>query len=250
MITSQIPKTWKNLQAKVGEILEECGFKVEIEKNVQSVRGAVEIDVYAIEEIDGRKYSVLCECKYKYWKTNIPQTIIHAFRTVVNDTGSNVGYIITTSKFQSGAKESVTKTNVELLTWNEFQSLFFDSWFANFFYASLSKSLNLKEDHYYSFEYFDDLTPEDKKLYFSTKNKISEAFEVFEYFALPYMLKKEVANLPLLGNLYNEVEYYGDIPLDILKECDYETFIKKFVVFVEPNIIELNTLHEKYKDLQ
>ncbi|WP_134355995.1 restriction endonuclease [Flavobacterium psychrophilum] len=245
MITSEVPKTWKNLQTKVGEILEGCGFKIEIEKIVESVRGKVEIDVYAIEEIDGRKYSVLCECKY--WKTNIPQTIIHAFRTVVNDTGCNIGYIITTSKFQSGAKESVTKSNVELLTWYEFQSLFFDSWFSNYFYRNLNKSLRV-DNHYYSFEYFDFLTTEDKKLYFSIKNKIDEAFEVLEYFALPYMLKKEVANLPLFDNLYKEAEYYGEIPFDILNECDYENFIKKFVSHVEANIKELNNLYEKYKN--
>jgi restriction system protein len=250
MITPHIPKSWKDLQNKVGEILQGCGFQVEIEKSIQSVRGSVEIDVYAIEEVDGRVYSVLCECKY--WKNNIPQTIIHAFRTVVNDTGCNKGYIITTSKFQKGANESSFKSNVELLTWNEFQNIFFESWYSNFFYSKLNNVLFIKENYHW-FDYFDNLNSDDKSLYFSIKNKLDEAYEILDYFGIPYMTKKgsdKIAKLPLFNNLYNENEYYGDFSPEILNECYYENFIITFISYVEPIIKKFNDLHEKYKNQQ
>lgn len=71
MITNKEPDSWKDLQTKVAEILGDCGFSVEIEKNVTTARGQVELDVYAEEEIKGRKYTIICECKY--WKSAIPQ---------------------------------------------------------------------------------------------------------------------------------------------------------------------------------
>src|SRR5687768_3242495 len=119
MITTEQPSDWKDLQNKVGEILHQCGFSVEVEKTIQTVRGQIELDVYAEENIKGRRYSIICECKF--WKSNIPQNVIHGFRTVINDLGCNAGYIITTSDFQSGSTNATEFTNVELLTWENFQ---------------------------------------------------------------------------------------------------------------------------------
>ncbi|WP_369857685.1 hypothetical protein [Candidatus Thalassolituus haligoni] len=42
---------------------EQCGFNVELEKKIETVRGDVELDVYAEEVIKGRKYSIAVECK-------------------------------------------------------------------------------------------------------------------------------------------------------------------------------------------
>ena len=101
MITIEVPKTWQDLQRETARILEECGFTVEIEKKIQTVRGEVEIDVYAEEEVKGRKYTILVECKH--WKSRVPQSVIHGFRTVVSDIGANVGYIVSLTGFQSGS---------------------------------------------------------------------------------------------------------------------------------------------------
>ena len=86
MITRNDPESWQALQTEVGRILSECGFAVEVEKRIQSARGAVELDVYAEETVRGRKYAIACECKY--WKSRIPQTVVHGFRTVVQEIGS------------------------------------------------------------------------------------------------------------------------------------------------------------------
>jgi hypothetical protein len=54
--------------------------------------------------------------------------VIHSFRTVISDFGAHHGFIISRAGFQAGAKEAVTKTNLDLLTFDELQSLFFDRW--------------------------------------------------------------------------------------------------------------------------
>src|SRR5437879_3193676 len=97
MITAINPVEWRDLQDQVADILHKCRFEDEVEKKIEGVRGVVEIDVYAEEIIQGRKYTVVCECKH--WKTDIPQTVVHAFRTVVTDICANAGFLITTSRF-------------------------------------------------------------------------------------------------------------------------------------------------------
>jgi hypothetical protein len=54
---------------------------------------------------------------------------VHGFRTVMDEAGANVGFIISANGFQSGALEAARNTNIHLVTWNEFQERFFDRWF-------------------------------------------------------------------------------------------------------------------------
>ncbi|MBR1169149.1 restriction endonuclease [Bradyrhizobium liaoningense] len=124
----------------VARVLTECGMHVETEKNVTTVRELVEIDVYAEEVSDGRKNIILCECKH--WKSAVPKTIVHAFRTVVGDFGANKGYIISSAGFQSGAHEAAQNTNIELVTWPEFQSLFEPAWLKHFFIPRMTDDLD------------------------------------------------------------------------------------------------------------
>jgi hypothetical protein len=51
---------------------------------------------------------------------------------VVADAGANVGYIIASAGFQSGAYEAAELTNIRLLTWPEFQSEFEALWLENY----------------------------------------------------------------------------------------------------------------------
>lgn len=137
MITSTVPDDWQTLQREVGRILSECGFAVEVEKKVQTVRGVVELDVYAEEELNGRKYSIVCECKN--WRARVPQSVVHSFRTVIADIGANAGYIVSVSGFQEGAFNASGQTNVEIVTWEQFQSKFEKSWLEGFFTPSIVK---------------------------------------------------------------------------------------------------------------
>ncbi len=119
------PCIWQELQEFVAQILNDCGYQTETEKTIETVRGKVEIDVYA-EKTTGFQSRVLCECKY--WEGNIPQTVIHSFRTVVGDYGASQGFVISKNGFQKGAYEAVFRSNVSLLSWNEFLEKFEIEW--------------------------------------------------------------------------------------------------------------------------
>lgn len=249
MITNSIPETWQDLQNKVGEILEKCGFQVEVEKSLKSVRGKVEIDVYAEENIKGRKYSIICECKH--WKSNIPQNIIHGFRTVVNDLGANISIIITTSDFQSGSVESADMTNIKLLNWQDFQNEFFESWYSKFFYTTMTVSHSVRQD-YNLVDWFDDLNKEDKNKYYSVKDTLNELSHIQGFFPLSLLLEMkeyeyEFPILPLGNKLVNLDKYYGDLPIEIFKASDYETFLNIFTEIGKKAVKEFKELDEKYK---
>ncbi len=87
----------------------------------------MDVDVLAEETTQGIKHSIICECKD--WSSNVPQEKVHAFRTVMHETGANRGYIITRKGFQSGAIEAAASTNIELVTFEQFQERYFTNWF-------------------------------------------------------------------------------------------------------------------------
>lgn len=130
MINSSLPKDWKDLEKQVARILNESGLYVDVGKDIKTVRGTVNIDVYAEDFSQKPKIIYICECKY--WKKRVPKTVIHAFRTVVNDYGANWGLIISSEGFQSGSIEASANTNIMLLTFKDFEQLFFERWFDNY----------------------------------------------------------------------------------------------------------------------
>lgn len=121
-----MPNDWKDLQQQVSQILKECGLETDLERSIETARGTVEIDVYAEDKTQQPTVTYLCECKH--WASSVPQTIVHAFRTVVIDYGANFGLLISSKAFQSGAYAAAKNSNVKLLTWGEFQELFVERW--------------------------------------------------------------------------------------------------------------------------
>lgn len=140
MINHSLPTDWRDLQAQVNRILQECGLTSEIEKNITTVRGRVNIDVYAEDSLQTPSLIYLCECKY--WQSAVPQTVVHAFRTVAADYGANWGLLISLSGFQSGALEAAANSNIRLLGWDEFQELFTDRWLKNYMMPLLYKEID------------------------------------------------------------------------------------------------------------
>jgi restriction system protein len=47
VINSSLPKDWRDLQIQVEKIMKESGLIAESEKDIETVRGIVNIDVYA-----------------------------------------------------------------------------------------------------------------------------------------------------------------------------------------------------------
>ena len=243
MITDKIPDTWQDLQTEVGNILGKCGFEIEIEKTLDTVRGQAEIDVYAEETIKGRKYSIICECKH--WKSNIPQNVIHGFRTVVADLGCNIGYIITTSNYQSGAKKASELTNIQLLTWSDFQATFFESWFFEYFSPKIAKDLDALLTYVEPIlpRWFEKMNDEDKEAYFKLKDKY-DAFGWIVMMFTPYARiksKEEIPTLPL-----NRTKYDYVIPLKILETGTYKEFLENCIEYGNKAISEFRIYRDKY----
>jgi len=120
------PADWRELQERVAQLFSEIGCDARIGETVTLVRGKKEIDVLVRDPETTPASVYLCECKY--WGKPIPQEVIHSFRTVLVDFGAHRGFIISRTGFQAGAKEAVRNTNLDLLTFEELQSLFFDRW--------------------------------------------------------------------------------------------------------------------------
>lgn len=137
VINSSLPKDWRDLQIQVEKIMKESGLIAESEKDIETVRGIVNIDVYAEDTSQRPKTIYLCECKF--WQKAIPKSVVHSFRTVVNDFGANWGLIISSHGFQSGTFAAAANSNIRLLTWKEFQELFLERWFENYMQKRLSE---------------------------------------------------------------------------------------------------------------
>lgn len=91
-IIHETPNSWQNLELIIAKILKQCGLDTERGKHISKVRGTVNIDVFAKDNNCTPSSEYLVECKY--WKNDIPQMVIHSFRTVVSDYGSQHGIII------------------------------------------------------------------------------------------------------------------------------------------------------------
>lgn len=124
-ITSETPKNWKELQSLVCKYLNESGYKAEETKTINLVRGNVEVDVYATADDELIK-TFLCECKF--WDSPIPKEKVHAFRSVISDSGATLGIIISKSGFQKGAVDAAYCSNVLLKNWDSFIDMISKQW--------------------------------------------------------------------------------------------------------------------------
>jgi restriction endonuclease len=127
VIFSNAPADWSDLEMRVCQVLTECGCEAERNRHIDLARGGANIDVCAVDRTREPRLVILCECKH--WNSRVPQTVVHAFRTVVHEAGAHVGYIISSAGFQPGAIEGAVGTNVHLVTWEEFQEVFYERWF-------------------------------------------------------------------------------------------------------------------------
>jgi hypothetical protein len=98
---------------------------------ISTPRGSVEVDVYAIDEnsVDEIKYIVEC----KNWASAIPQSVVHSFTTVMNETGANIGFIVSKAGLQEGAVKYTESTNITGLTYLELQQRYFKVWWQRYF---------------------------------------------------------------------------------------------------------------------
>jgi hypothetical protein len=125
-IFDQVPHTWRDLQNCVAQVFSEIGCHVVTNAKVDLPRGSVELDVFVRDTTTVPHSNYVCECKN--WERRVPKSVVHSFRTVISEIGANRGLLISRRGFQSGAQEAAKFTNIDLLSWREFEDLMFDRW--------------------------------------------------------------------------------------------------------------------------
>jgi hypothetical protein len=98
------PLDWQDLENRVCQIFLEIGRTATRRKSTKTVRGRVDVDVVARDKARRPHVLVLCECKF--WNRKVSKTVVHAFRTVVQDSGASLGFLISDAGFQSGGRGS------------------------------------------------------------------------------------------------------------------------------------------------
>ncbi|MFA7327938.1 MAG: restriction endonuclease [Candidatus Ratteibacteria bacterium] len=134
------PKEWRALQSGVCRIFNEIGLVASESVTIQTPRGSVELDVYAVDtsSIDKIKYVVEC----KNWNSTIPKMVVHSFSAVMNEVGANVGFIVSKNAFQTGAIEYMRNTVIRGMTYAEFQEKYLNIWWEKFFIPKIGDIAN------------------------------------------------------------------------------------------------------------
>jgi restriction system protein len=97
MLFMNSPKDWRDLQLLTKQLFEEINCQCEVEQNINTARGKVCVDIHVTDFVSSPPLIYLCECKS--WKTKVPKSVVHSFRSIVHDSGANRGYIISKAGF-------------------------------------------------------------------------------------------------------------------------------------------------------
>ncbi|EIK69535.1 hypothetical protein PseBG33_0204 [Pseudomonas synxantha BG33R] len=131
MIDDPLPEDWRDLQSGVQRIFRNVGLSAEVEVDLETPRGSVNVDVMAVDVRSVDKIRYIVECKN--WGSTIPQSVVHSFTTVMQETGANIGFIISKHRLQQGAKRYTEHTNITGMTYLEFQQRYFEAWWKRYF---------------------------------------------------------------------------------------------------------------------
>ncbi|HFT6532715.1 TPA: restriction endonuclease [Escherichia coli] len=168
MIDDPLPTNWKDLQNGVQRIFRNVGLYAEVEANVETPRGSVNVDVLAIDPKSVDKIRYIVECKN--WSNSVPQSVVHSFTTVMHETGANIGFIISKHGLQQGAKQYTQNTNITGMTYLEFQKRYFEAWWKRYFCPLIGDAadkvlLYTEEFNHQRDRAYRNLTPHNKKMF-------------------------------------------------------------------------------------
>lgn len=252
LITDREPPTWEALEEAVRGILAECGMVASRQVSLSLPRGAVAVDVYATEVVHGITSITICECKN--WKTSVPQEVVFGFRTVMAETGANRGYIISKNGFQSGAVLAAQATNIDLLTFEQFQAQYFDKWASARLWA-LERSIGNIASYYEPFGIpgMDKLTNEDEQEhYFQIWKKYVFVGAILPGFS-PYLRSLSQTGPIRLPNLPIDVagaaKFEITIPDDLVALTGYQEFLEVLERYALEGLAELRALNPNTRDM-
>lgn len=240
--TEKYPKTWKELQDRVAALMCQAGYNAISPCKIDTVRGSVEIDVL-IESPDPLIGKIVCECKY--WKSRVSQEKVHAFQTVVHNSGASLGLLISKEGFQSGAFEAAKLSNVKLLTWEEFIGLICDKWITNMLRKVKKQVIPLRE--YTNFLHFpyEMLEKNDKKIY----QQLCQKYDVLKYTCC-YLSKSDLLDENFANMRFYKEEEFNSVEsyLCFLEQevniavCEFEKIIKHSNIIIPPERFEKNDI--------
>ncbi len=239
MIDNLIPPTWQDLQIQVAAILKECGMRVEVECDVHTARGLVNLDVWAIDPETGPPTTIACECKH--WRSAVPKSVVHSFRTVVADIGASAGFIVSASGFQKGAYETAAYSNIRLTTWFEFQQLFEERWYHRHFVfvakQELSRLMEFCEPNNWHVRQLAKAL--DKK--YDIQN-LRYKHHPLAYLILPYAFYQSPMRpiLPLRATLEIGVDDPARLPEDVLDALTYRALLSALSQYAQRAIAEID----------
>jgi hypothetical protein len=239
-IYNETPTDWKDLETKVSKIFSDIGFNVEVEKNIKLARGIVNVDVFAERKYLSSKEIHIAECKY--WTEAVPKHVVHSVRTILNDSGANSGYIISKNGFQKGSYDAAQYSNLNLLTFNEFQTEFRTRWIDNVIDElenvgyPLRKYTDPMESYFW--KHIDSLSPTEKEEF----NRLAIHYRNIAIKSARFLYKN-----PVNGQL--ELEWFDqtinqeskDLPKEISINClmDYFQFLKDYCTMGVKEIDEI-----------
>ncbi|NLS14489.1 restriction endonuclease [Vibrio sp. SM6] len=190
MIDDPYPEKWQDLQLGVRRIFRNIGLSANVEVDLVTPRGSVNVDVLAIDgqSVDKIKYIVEC----KNWESAIPQSVVHSFTTVMAETGANIGFIISKHGLQSGAKEYTRNTNIVGLTYLEFQQRYFEAWWKRFFCPRIGDAADrvlqyTEEFNGYRDKEYNKLPPDKQKEFDHLRSQYTVHLMTFSMFNFPMM---------------------------------------------------------------
>ncbi|TDO95579.1 restriction endonuclease [Marinomonas balearica] len=193
MIDDPYPEKWQDLQLGVRRIFRNVGLSADVEVDLVTPRGLVNVDVLAIDgqSVDKIKYIVEC----KNWGKTIPQSVVHSFTTVMGETGANIGFIISKHGLQSGAKEYTRNTNIVGLTYLEFQQRYFEAWWKRYFCPRIGDAADrvlqyTEEFNRYRDKEYNKLPPEKKKEFDHLRSQYMVHSMTFSMFNFPTLSSK------------------------------------------------------------
>lgn len=131
IIDDPYPEKWQDLQTGVKRLFRNVGLTADVEVDLQTPRGSINVDVYAIDRRSLDKIKYIVECKN--WNSAVPQSVVHSFTTVMHETGANIGFIVSKHGLQSGAEQYTRNTNITGLTYLQLQQRYFEAWWKRYF---------------------------------------------------------------------------------------------------------------------
>jgi hypothetical protein len=103
---------WREYQREVAEFFESLGFVATVDAAVQGVRSMHDIDVLVEFNAFGVGHRWLVECKA--WNRPVPKERVEILKSIVQETGSDRGFLLCEKHFQSGAVTAARISNVTL----------------------------------------------------------------------------------------------------------------------------------------